>query len=413
MAYPLIDTAPRNNSVRPLQQQARETTRPSAEGGRVDELDSLRGIAALTVVFHHCLVVFPALWALYETRHIPASPVLAMLAYSPLHLLWGGVEAVNVFFVLSGLVLAFPFFGANRPRYGHFVLKRMVRIYVPYFVVMAAALLLMDALLPLGHPQASSWFQQYWGHPADGAMLRDYLFMLGEPVENIVNPVIWSLVHEVRISLVFPILMWLVRWRRPGELLFASLLFSLGAKFVLHAVGGAHGWSTIVDTCQYVFFFVAGAEIAAHRAWLTAIYNGMSVALKVTAVTGSLLLLNARWELPGSMREVSALCMWAGAVFIVALTFASAREASLLRRAPFVWLGRISYSLYLTHCLVLFSALFLLHSYLPAPVIVAFVPLISLCVAAGVYRVVEFPSLSLAKRLSPRRPWRRNVSTAA
>jgi peptidoglycan/LPS O-acetylase OafA/YrhL len=369
---------------------------------RVEELDSLRGIAALSVVLHHCLVVFSAFWAPYEVGYVPANPLVAALAFSPLHLAWGGAEAVTVFFVLSGLVLAFPFLAPDRPSYGAFVVKRMIRIYLPYLAVMAVAILLMEMLLPLGHPIASAWLDRYWQHRVDGWTVRDYLLMLGKPRENFVNPVIWSLVHELRICLIFPFLMRLVRDQRPWQVLLLSLLVSSGAKLSLHSSGDLGWWSTIVDTSQYLFLFAAGAELAKHRKYLSSIFRSLHPSVRSGMLAGSLLLLNARWEIP-SLRVISALCIWLGAILIVALTLTSAGKGSFLRRRPLIWLGQISYSLYLTHCLVLFSLLFLLHFYLPNELIVAFVPFLSLCVAAGVYRAVEYPALSFARKLFPTR----------
>jgi peptidoglycan/LPS O-acetylase OafA/YrhL len=378
---------------------------------RIPELDSLRGIAALTVVFHHCLVVFPAFWALYTAVRLPHNIFLAALGFSPLHLAWGGGEAVDVFFVLSGLVLSFPFLQPKAPGYKSFVLKRTIRIYLPYFAVMTAALLLMRPLLTLGHPQASSWMQQYWNANPNQRTRIDCLLMLGDPRYNTVNPVIWSLVHELRISLIFPLLMWLARKRSPTVLLASMFLFSAGAKLGLHVAGAQHWWSTIVETCQYVFFFVAGVEIALHRDSLCALYRETTKILKAAMFTVSLLLLNARWELPPALRELSALCTWAGAIWIVALVLASSGPGSFLRRRPLLWLGEVSYSLYLTHCLVLFAALFLLDRTLPLALIVAFVPVVALFVAAGVYRIVEMPALSLSRNLFRSPPERRTLAS--
>jgi peptidoglycan/LPS O-acetylase OafA/YrhL len=68
---------------------------------RYTQLDSLRGLAACTVVFCHATNVLPAVyddpgraWWLTET---------------PLGLLRAGSAAVDFFFVLSGFVLALPF----------------------------------------------------------------------------------------------------------------------------------------------------------------------------------------------------------------------------------------------------------------------------------------------------------------
>ncbi len=58
---------------------------------RINELDSIRGLAAITVVFGHFCLMLPSL---------PNS-----IKFSPLRFLWAGGGAVIVFYVLSGLVL--------------------------------------------------------------------------------------------------------------------------------------------------------------------------------------------------------------------------------------------------------------------------------------------------------------------
>lgn len=68
---------------------------------RLRELDSLRGLAALSVVFHHYLLIFPQIMpsvANPDATDAALSPLLRALIYSPLHLVWAGYEAVNPLF---------------------------------------------------------------------------------------------------------------------------------------------------------------------------------------------------------------------------------------------------------------------------------------------------------------------------
>jgi peptidoglycan/LPS O-acetylase OafA/YrhL len=82
---------------------------------RLRSLDALRGIAALVVVFHHALMVFPqeatAPNGLSDLRNW-LDP-LAWLRWSPSRVILAGRPAVILFFILSGLVLTLPFLGPS------------------------------------------------------------------------------------------------------------------------------------------------------------------------------------------------------------------------------------------------------------------------------------------------------------
>jgi acyltransferase-like protein len=93
-------------------------------GDRFGQLDSLRGIAAATVVVGHLIRSVPAI----DDR----SQAFWALKYTPLHVFWAGHQAVIFFFVLSGFVLALPFY-SRAVSYRTFVVKRVLRICVPYW----------------------------------------------------------------------------------------------------------------------------------------------------------------------------------------------------------------------------------------------------------------------------------------
>ncbi len=84
--------------------------RNEAEPRRFYELDSLRGVAALTVVFHHFSRICPE-----RITHV--------LIRTPLRLLIAGHQAVILFFLLSGFVLTLPYKKRNSLSYGPFLLK--------------------------------------------------------------------------------------------------------------------------------------------------------------------------------------------------------------------------------------------------------------------------------------------------
>jgi peptidoglycan/LPS O-acetylase OafA/YrhL len=70
-----------------------------------DELDSIRGLAAVSVMFSHFLIIFPVITASPSARQ-PAW--LDILKYSPLHIWFAGTQAVGAVSSVAYRVIEVP-----------------------------------------------------------------------------------------------------------------------------------------------------------------------------------------------------------------------------------------------------------------------------------------------------------------
>jgi peptidoglycan/LPS O-acetylase OafA/YrhL len=89
----------------------------------------------------------------------------------------------------------------------------------------------------------------------------------------------------------------------------------------------------------------------------------------------------------------------ASGIFII-YAIGSIKLSNLLLRKPFIFLGKISYSLYLIHLIVLFSFMYLFYGSLPNPLIYLFTVFYSLLFATLCWRFIENPSIALGQRLT-------------
>src|SRR4051812_27403835 len=103
----------------------------SQTSSRLGFFDSIRGLAALSVVAGHVATSF----GLPSWLRRPLDWQL------PVNVLWDGTGAVYLFFVLSDLVLALRYLdapGLSKPAFlREFYLSRALRIYPTYLVVYA------------------------------------------------------------------------------------------------------------------------------------------------------------------------------------------------------------------------------------------------------------------------------------
>ena len=339
------------------------------------------------MVFHHLLASTPEMWAVYEGK--PLSTAAMVLGYGPLHLLWGGGEAVIVFFVLSGFVLSIPFWDGKPVAYLPFAVRRMCRLYPAYIVAVIIGFLALSAVSQYSLPGKSSWFSMYWAKPGSVEAFVDHVWVLASTRYNYVNPVIWSLAVEIQISLAFPLL--ILCMRRAGWLAVPlALALSFAGLSILAALPDAGDvFKSLLFTLGNAWLFVLGAELARNRARIQRWAQAISPSLRWIILVVGLLLVNLRWQ--GGSAMANGLLIPVGGAVLVAASAYFGELRPLLGSAPVQWLGKVSYSLYLIHFIVLFSLTHLLH---PSGLALALMVPVSLAAAAVLHAAIERPSIA-------------------
>ncbi|MEV8133607.1 acyltransferase [Pseudarthrobacter oxydans] len=356
------------------------TSGPQQSAGgssRYKALDGLRGLAAVVVVVHHCLLVSPQLADAVDGTSGPLHLWVAWLTYSPLHLIWAGKEAVYVFFILSGFVLTLPFLRAARPRWTAYYTKRIVRIYLPAWAALVFALILAWLFPRVADRDFSSWINLH-GEVLD--LLRDFTLLGGA---GPLNSPLWSLQWEMLFSLLLPV--YLLIALRFGRL---SLVSAVGMILLIGAGGALN-----VDSLVYLPMFGIGVLMAAWRKELQGLAEKLHRWTWCMLISSSIVLLCAKWvfpQLPGSTAMATA----GGALLIFA--FIAWRPALRLGTRQWAqWLGARSFSLYLIHEPIIVSVAFALDTSNAVYVFLLAVPL-SLITAEVFFRYIESPSLTLA-----------------
>ena len=338
---------------------------------RLRELDALRGLAALAVSFHHVVLLTGS-----------AAAVLAIVELTPLNAFFDGTRAVLFFFVLSGFVLAVPFFRGGVSPTG-FVAKRAARIYPTYWL----ALIVSIGIFSLS---ANPHLTLY--------SVANFASLLTDYTAQTYDVVFWSLVQEMRLSILFPLLILPVlklpwRWVLVGSLPLVVAGF-FGEEFAGGPIVG------LFATVFYAFFFVLGALAAKHIDQLVAIVRVMSPRRAALWLGAALMVYGATPNdgiaVPVEKAVVGVACI---GIMVLALGWPGLSRFLLFPALQFV--GRISYSYYLLHLPVSKLVLYLFHDQFPV-----MTPIVtiagSLLLAWIVYRWIEVPSIQLGHRLYER-----------
>jgi len=374
------------------------TTDAPVRPARYTELDSLRGLAALIVVLHH-------LRLLWQGDAEPNSAILRSLLSlaNPV-----GSGAVILFFVLSGFVLSLPAVAGRPQAFLTFVIRRIFRIYLPYLAALAVAV--AGAFWLHGIVTRNTWFHFFWSEPVNWHLVLQHVMFVGVYDTNQFDYPIWSLVQEMRISLVFPLLCaFVLRFKSKWSL---AIAFGLTAiALVIQEPPFLIGWP-VAESVHIAGLFVLGIFLARERSGLGAwfIRQPRRFAAAVIAMTVACLLLNF-FVSPQSANSIEGIfphvmtCIrhWlialsSGGLMIISMSSASWKR--VLHWAPIHFLGEVSYSLYLWHAVVMLYCVHLLYGKLPLWVIVCLVLVLSIVVSWCSYQWIEKPSMNLGRKVS-------------
>lgn len=354
---------------------------------RFVELDSLRGLAALSVVFAHFLQLFPA------TGTYPRIHAIGEAArQTPLFITFAGHEAVILFFMLSGFVLSLPFLRGETLNYPGYLCRRICRIYLPYLAAVMSALGLAALCYDGPLSGLGSWANRPWAAPITGNEIAQHVMLVGSFPNARLNPVIWSLVHEMRISIIYPFVVLLLcrlDWRL---VLAASFSVSFAAVVMNKLIGGATDY---LYTLHYLGIFTVGLLLARHRSGVCGWFQSLRPLMKALFIAAA-----AGGYVYGKGMSLLVLKDWtvaAGAAGFIVVALSHPGLSRLLRWGPVRILGETSYSLYLYHAVVLLTALHLFHPRWPLPAILAVSLAVSLLMGWAAHRVLELPCITLGK----------------
>lgn len=354
------------------------------DGRRFHELDSMRGLAAVVVLVHHFRNMFyPSASFQHGWQSVLLYPFVS------------GHESVIFFFLLSGFVLSLPFLRGKIQPYRVYIWRRVLRIYGPYL----GALVLSVVGCALWHNRlgATGWASITWFAPVSLRSIGHHILFIGNYDDAQYNTAFWSLVHEMRISLIFP------------HLFVAAA--RLSAKYTLLVVAsctlvGVHAVEyRLLATVEYAGIFLVGALIAKNLRTLSELYKRIGTSQQVLLALISFLLYVKGHHLANvsPLWHLGELPITLGAAGFLIIGLNSTIVSRILNSPIPTFLGRISYSFYLLHGTVLFAMAVMLKDRLSCPVFFLIYFSTTILLSWGFYVAVEKPFMLMSRNAGRRK----------
>jgi peptidoglycan/LPS O-acetylase OafA/YrhL len=316
---------------------AGERERSPGSAAQLASLTPLRGVAALWVVLFHFCWYLPAI---HPDRYTGA--------------VYKGYLAVDVFFVLSGFVITHVYrdgfaWRVTGWRYRNFLKARVARLYPLHLTVLllfvAAAIVERAATYAI---RGSFEPMPLVGERSLSGLLANFLMLQGLWARELSwNDPSWSISLEFLAYLLFP-LVFPVLWRmRPaGKTAIGGLLMIIGGWVAYRTGDYFNQWNGVYAILRCLPEFIAGSLL------YSAYQSGLFAAMLATDTAFFTLILLLGALLHTAASDLAIILLFP--LLILTAVLNKGRSTRLLNSTPLLWLGDISYSLYLLHWFVLF-----------------------------------------------------------
>lgn len=320
----------------------RSTTTETIKPHTYKQLDGLRGLAALTVFFAH-----------FSKMKIDITNV-DLLTRGTIGILVNGTAAVIFFFVLSGFVLSLPYVNNKAPlKLTSFYLKRVFRIYPALIISIMLCVLLKEVFFNNTHSFIfSSIHKDFWTWELNYTSFKEIIktcLLIGPNFDvEFLNPPIWSLVVEMKMSLLLPVFI-LITARNSTIL--NTLLF-----FILCYLTFKHGaWQINLFYIGVLLSKYKDQLILKISSWHPVFFILISITAFILYNNNFIFLdIYRQLRKPFDARIAGYLIAISSAIIII-VVLSMKRVSAFFEKKIFSFLGAISYSFYLIHFPILFT----------------------------------------------------------
>jgi peptidoglycan/LPS O-acetylase OafA/YrhL len=351
--------------------------------------------------------------ALTGLRAVAIAPVVLLHAFQPVTTLFqGGWIGVDVFFALSGYLITNLLLREIQQRgrvsIREFYLRRILRLWPALFVIAAIVLVVFtcsrfyDWRLQLHTVLLAVTFRMNFAKAGSWTIASG----LGHT---------WTLAVEEQFYVVWAVIVWIAaHCRRPLRVMVPFTLLGIGVAVTWRYVLMSHhaSISALYFSPLRVDAILVGCLAAEARAAGWSLGRVASRIVQVIAAIGALTIFffvpfTDRWLYAGPITAIDLVA----ALVVVSLADGPRRNWTprFLEWPAVIWLGEISYSLYLCHLPILWG-IGLLH-YGPFVVRTCIGIVLAVVAAAASRRYIELPFLQLRGKMRERRT--REVGVAA
>ena len=305
--------------------------------------ESIRGLACLAVVFSHLSLSFYPYLHHFTPQDRPHGSWDYFIHHSPFAFWYSGTAAVFVFFVLSGYVLSYAILKHDNvpKKIAEMTLKRYPRLAIPAFLSCILAWLVLSQI-SVNSDAVNGWLQGYatqtitFKQAIYEGSIGAFLF-----AESGSNWVLWTMQLELFGSILLFVLLLLRHFNHVlffiGSLCLPFLAWKLGESFIL-------GMFSFVVGC---YLYIYGRKLPL---WLASIILVIGVYL-AGVHNGSHAY---RWAYHLLNWRTYEYCNFFAGILIVYSVLLNPILSQKLDRKPLVYLGKLSFSIYLLHMMMIY-----------------------------------------------------------
>lgn len=380
---------------------------------KIFALESLRGLAALAVVFHHFALAFYPAMVFGQSSADEQSIYEQYVLQTPLNVLINGKVAVIIFFVLSGFVLSYGFF----IKMSDLVIATVKRYFRLAPIVLAAVLLSYVVMkyglysnLEVSNITNSVWLKEQWPHEVGllDAFWQGIFGVFGSSgsLSTSLNSALWTIKYEFMGSLIVYSFLALAGKSKNRWIMYLIYMFAFGSGYFGAFVLGVILCDTFVHR-QDIYDKLGSMKRGYKVLFLTSAIVAAAFPRDILKIEDYNITQKAIMLFPNDIEQSSQLLYFYASVVFILLILTSRKMREFLEREPFVMFGGLSYSLYAIHMILLGSlgcgvflifSRYMLYNYATAATFAVLIP--SIIGLSYLFRkYIDLPSISLSRRI--------------